>query len=72
MGRTDGSSSQPGALYRTIGTSNGGYDDLDPEMDALLVEASQRVENELTSRENDAERMIGESLAVLVHHKAGC
>ena len=33
--------------------SNGGYDDLDPEMDALVVEASQRVESELISWEND-------------------
>ena len=33
--------------------SNGGYDDLDPEMDALLVEASQQVESELISWEND-------------------
>ena len=33
--------------------SNGGYDDLDPEMDALLVEASQWVESELISWENN-------------------
>ena len=54
MGRTDGNPAQYTGLLAPAIISNGGYDDLDPEMDALLVETSQQVESELISWENDA------------------